>query len=59
MQKVEGKAQMQDAMLEQICSKRMGAERKFKVQGVNCFMKSTPGGPDFEPKEKLASLDHF
>jgi hypothetical protein len=31
MQKVEGKAQMQDGILEQICSKWMGAESKFKV----------------------------
>jgi hypothetical protein len=29
MQKVERKAQMHDAKLEQICSKNMGAERKF------------------------------
>jgi hypothetical protein len=31
MQKVECKAQMQDAKLEEICSKRMGAERKFQA----------------------------
>jgi hypothetical protein len=29
MQKVERKAQMQDDKFELICSKRMGAERKF------------------------------
>jgi hypothetical protein len=29
MQKVERKAQMHNAKLEQICSKNMGAERKF------------------------------
>jgi hypothetical protein len=29
MQKVERKAQMQDAILEKIGSKRMGPERKF------------------------------
>jgi hypothetical protein len=43
LQKVERKAQMQDAKLEQICSKKMGTESKFKLYGVNCFMKSTPG----------------
>jgi hypothetical protein len=31
MQKVERKAQMQDAKLESICSRRMGAERKFQA----------------------------
>jgi hypothetical protein len=31
MQKVECKAQMHDAKLEKICSKKMGAERKFKA----------------------------
>ncbi len=25
--------------------KKMGPERKIKAQGVNCFMKFTPGGP--------------
>jgi hypothetical protein len=29
MQKVELKAQMHDAKFEQICAKKMGAERKF------------------------------
>jgi hypothetical protein len=31
MQKVERKAQMHDTKLEQICSKKIGTERKFKV----------------------------
>jgi hypothetical protein len=31
MQKVELKAQMHDAKLEQICTKRMGAESKFQA----------------------------
>jgi hypothetical protein len=31
MQKVERKAQMHDSKLEQICSKRMGAEHKFEA----------------------------
>jgi hypothetical protein len=31
MQKVEHKAQMLNAKLEQICSKKMGAERKLLV----------------------------
>jgi hypothetical protein len=31
MLQVERKAQLQDAKLESICSKRMGAERKFQA----------------------------
>jgi hypothetical protein len=31
MQKVERKAQMHDAKLEQICPRKIGAEHKFKV----------------------------
>jgi hypothetical protein len=38
MDLVGRKAQVHDGLL----GKEMGAERKFQIKGVNCFMKSTP-----------------
>jgi hypothetical protein len=36
-----------NAKLELICSKRMGAARKFQAYSSNCYMKSTPESGEY------------
>ena len=60
MLQVERKVQMYDAKLKKICAKRIGAERKFWAQGLNCFVKSTPGLiSDSVTMMKFSSLVQF